>query len=96
MKVGVIAGLLLGSLCIGFISFVLSSMWERAASQIINPTVMQVTSGAFSTLPTCNAGVKGTLYIVTDALAPAFGAIVAAGGAVNVLVYCNQTNWIVI
>lgn len=46
-------------------------------------------------LPTCNSGTKGAMYFVTDTLLPAALAIVAAGGAVQVGVTCNGTNWIV-
>ena len=46
-------------------------------------------------LPTCNAAVKGTQYMVTDALTPVALASVVGGGAVNVPVTCNGTAWIV-
>lgn len=48
-----------------------------------------------SSLPTCNAGTKGAMYLVTDALLPAALATVASGGAVVVGVTCNGTVWIV-
>lgn len=37
----------------------------------------------------------GARFMVTDALAPAFGAVVAGGGAVVTPVYWNGANWIV-
>lgn len=46
-------------------------------------------------LPACAGGTKGYMYIVTDALLPAALATVASGGAVNIGVTCNGTNWIV-
>lgn len=46
-------------------------------------------------LPTCSASNKGLMYFVTDSLLPAALAIVANGGAVQVGVLCNGTNWIV-
>ncbi len=39
------------------------------------------------------AGSKGMRSMVTDALAPAFAAVVAGGGAVTVPVYHDGTNW---
>lgn len=48
-----------------------------------------------ASLPTCNAGAQGTMYIVTNALVPVALATVAAGGAVVVGVTCNGSNWIV-
>lgn len=52
-------------------------------------------TSAIAGLPACAAGTKGYMYIVTDALLPAALATVASGGAVNIGVTCNGTNWIV-
>lgn len=41
------------------------------------------------------AGTQGDMAFVTNALAPAFGATVAGGGAVVVPVFYDGTNWIV-
>jgi len=51
---------------------------------------------AVTSLQTCNAGNKGSSASVNDALAPAWGATVANGGAAYALVTCNGTNWTVI
>ncbi len=58
---------------------------------VIGPIAGQSTVGA---LPTCNAAAKGQILFVTDSLLPALGVTIAAGGAVNVLVFCNGTSWI--
>lgn len=58
-------------------------------------TTTKTTAVAVGSLPTCNAGAEGLRSGVTDALLPAALAIVAAGGGVHVMVYCNGTNWIV-
>lgn len=50
---------------------------------------------AVASLQTCNAGNKGSLASVSDALAPAWGATVANGGAAYAQVTCNGTNWTV-
>jgi len=52
-------------------------------------------SSAIGSLPSA-ASVSGQVRIVTDALAPVFGAIVAAGGAVTVAVWSNGSNWIIV
>lgn len=47
-------------------------------------------------LPACAAGLRGARYFVTDANATftaGIGAVVAAGGANNVPVTCDGTNW---
>ena len=46
-------------------------------------------------LPSATTVGRGSRSFVTDALAPAFGTTVAAGGAVFTPVYSNGTNWIV-
>ena len=46
-----------------------------------------------STLPSAVTSGAGTLAFVTDALLPTFGSTVAGGGAVNVPVYSDGTNW---
>lgn len=52
---------------------------------------------AVGSLPTCNAAAKAARYFVTDSNAASYtagiGAIVAAGGATNVPVVCDGTNW---
>lgn len=57
---------------------------------------VQVSAVTVGTLQTCNAAAKGTRSFVTDANAAhtaGIGAIVAAGGANNVPVVCDGTNW---
>ena len=46
-----------------------------------------------STLPSAVTSGAGTVAFVTDALLPTFGSTVAGGGAVNVPVYSDGTNW---
>jgi hypothetical protein len=51
---------------------------------------------AVASLPTCNAAHKAARHFVTDANAAftaGIGAVVAAGGANNVPVTCDGTNW---
>ena len=52
-------------------------------------------STAIAGLPAAAAS-GGQVFIVTDALLPALGGIVAGGGAVAVCVWSNGSNWIVI
>jgi hypothetical protein len=59
----------------------------------INGTSRPITTVAG--LPTCNANNKGKMFFVTDTLAPVALATVAGGGAVQIGVLCNGTNWIV-
>ena len=47
-----------------------------------------------STLPTCNANMKGFGdYYVTDATTPTYNGTLTGGGAVVVRVFCNGSAW---
>jgi len=52
-----------------------------------------LTNYTVATLPSAVTSGKGARSFVTDALAPVFGATVAAGGAVATPVYSDGTNW---
>lgn len=59
-------------------------------------TTITVTPVAVGALATCNSGAKGKHSFVTDSnatLTAGIGAVVAAGGANNVPVVCDGTNW---
>ena len=56
------------------------------------PTAPSSTAAA---LPSCIATLRGSMFVVTDALVPVALATLAGGGAVTVLVFCNGSNWIV-
>lgn len=71
-------------------------IFDPANGQIFNPTQMVVPRATVATIPACNNGNEGALYIVSDALLPAFGATLAGGGVVHILVVCNGSNWITI
>ena len=47
-------------------------------------------------LTACSAGLRGRQAVVTDSNTATWGATVAAGGANNVLIWCNGTNWTVV
>ena len=46
-----------------------------------------------ATVPSASAAGVGAKSFVSDASAPSFGATVVGGGAVNVPVYSDGTNW---
>lgn len=50
---------------------------------------------ATANLPTCAFETRGMERMVNDALTPAMGAPVVAGGAIPTKVMCDQTQWIV-
>lgn len=55
----------------------------------------QTAAVAVGSLTTCNAAAKGNRSFVTDANATTFLSTVAAGGANNVPVVCDGTNWVI-
>jgi hypothetical protein len=52
-----------------------------------------MTNYTVATLPSAVTAGVGSRSFVTNALAPAFGSTVVGGGAVNVPVYSDGTNW---
>jgi len=65
-----------------------SSTTLTKAFGVITSTVYTV-----ATLPSASTSGAGARAFVTDALAPTFGATVTGGGAVNIPVYSDGTNW---
>jgi hypothetical protein len=63
--------------------------------KVSGSTWVQTTATTVAALPTCNAGAKGARSFVTDANATTFLSTVAAGGANNVPVVCDGTNWVI-
>jgi hypothetical protein len=61
---------------------------DNLLGQLSTPPVYTV-----ATLPSAATAGVGARSFVTDALAPVFGATVAAGGAVKTPVYSDGTNW---
>lgn len=64
--------------------------------RILADDYVSTTAKTVATLSTCNAAAKGARSFVTDANATftaGIGAVVAAGGANNVPVTCDGTNW---
>jgi hypothetical protein len=53
----------------------------------------QTTAVTVAALPTCNAAAKGQRRFVTDSNTVVYHATVAGGGANNVGVTCDGTNW---
>ena len=56
---------------------------------------VRTTPVTVGTLPAAVTVGAGSRHFVTDALAPSFGAVVAAGGAVKVPVYSDGAAWLV-
>jgi hypothetical protein len=65
----------------------------KAVRNIYTSSFIKTSGKAISALTAAATAGAGARDFVTDALAPTFGATVAAGGAVNVPVYSDGTNW---
>jgi hypothetical protein len=66
-----------------------------ACGGVSGGTACRPTFATVATLPACNAGQQGIMFMVNDATTPTALATVAGGGAVHVGVTCNGANWIV-
>jgi hypothetical protein len=73
------------------------AFWDIAgnlnAPTIKATTFLQGGAVPVASLPTCNAGAKAARYFVIDADANTFHTTAAGGGANNVAVVCDGTNW---
>lgn len=69
----------------------------QAASGIFGsgPGSLQVTTGAFSRLSACVAGLEGTMAPVNDSTTATWGGTITGSGTNHVLAYCDGTNWTV-
>lgn len=67
---------------------------DALTAQFVASGVMPpLTNYTVTTLPSAVTSGKGARSFVTDALGPAFGVTVAAGGAIAVPVYSDGTDW---
>lgn len=68
------------------------------AAQVSCPTytsqMAAIKRATVAALPTCNAGLNGSIYVVTDALLPTVLGTLTGGGAVTTLIHCNGTAWV--
>lgn len=67
--------------------FLIDALGNMAATRV------QMAAGSLASV-TCNAGLEGTMRVITDSSTTTWGANIAAG-ANHVLAYCNGTNWTV-
>jgi hypothetical protein len=66
---------------------------DNANQQLITNSNLLYSVYTVATLPSAVTSGKGARTFVSDALAPAFGATVATGGAIATPVYSDGTNW---
>jgi hypothetical protein len=66
---------------------------DDSADTFLTTSYVKTAAVAVASLPSAATAGIGARSFVTDALAPVFGATVAAGGAVATPVYSDGTNW---
>jgi hypothetical protein len=54
---------------------------------------VQLPSYTVANLPSCNAGLKGSLAFVTDARSPTYNGLLTGGGSVTLPAFCNGVHW---
>ena len=74
-----------------------STNWlERLSSSAkVFKVPVQLTPGAFSSLPSCGSATEGMLAGVSDSTTVTWGATITGGGANHVLGYCDGSHWTV-
>lgn len=77
-----------------------SALADYTDSTLSTASAVKITAGGLTskvytvaTLPTCGATTKGAFSYVSDSNATTFHATVAGGGANNIAVVCDGTNW---
>jgi len=55
---------------------------------------MQLPVVKVAALPACASGAEGTVLGVSDAKTATFNAVLAGGGSVHIMAYCNGTSWV--
>lgn len=68
---------------------------EAAGAGVVRPLQIKFTPQTVASLPSAATAGVGARMFVSDALTPTFGSSVTGGGAVNVPVYSDGTNWMV-
>lgn len=69
----------------------LANTWSLTQTFLVPPVITEVT---VSTLPTCNAGAKGSISAVSDALTPTYLGTLTGGSTTHTPVYCTGTTWV--
>jgi hypothetical protein len=69
---------------------------DAAFNQLaVSDVIPALTNYTVANLPSAATSGAGSRSFVTDATAPAFGAVVVGGGSTAIPVYSDGTNWIV-
>lgn len=73
--------------------FAIGTTTDPGAGALLVTAFVRIVPVAIASLPSAATAGAGARAHVTDALAPVFGATVAAAGAVSIPVYSDGTNW---
>jgi hypothetical protein len=79
-------------MCAGYGVGLVSAQEVRTGSN----GLFQAPAVAVASLPVCNAGLEGVIYVATNALTPVALTAVVGGGSVHVGVMCLNSAWIVL
>lgn len=73
-----------------------TAVYPSSGTLAVTGAAPKLLSSVVASLPTCNAGAAGVMYLATDLLTPTALGIAVGGGAVIAPVVCNGTNWVTI
>lgn len=71
-----------------------TATYPSSGTLAVMGVAVKLLSFVVGSLPTCNGGSAGVLYMATDLLTPTALGIAIGGGAIIAPVLCNGTNWI--
>lgn len=71
-----------------------TAVYPSSGTLAVSGAAVKLLSSVVGSLPTCNAGGAGLLYLATDLLAPTALGVAVGGGSVIAPVVCNGTNWL--
>lgn len=73
-----------------------TAVYPSSGTLQVYGAAMKLLPSIVGSLPTCNAGAQGVMYLATDLLTPTALGIAIGGGAVIAPVVCNGTNWVTV
>lgn len=103
---GVLAFGVIAAKAQGVFNLYTSLTGNEIINDMANPTGAQFTTKVLATkglagvattvaaLPTCNAAAKGSLYVVTDASSPTYGASLTGSSTTIALALCSGSAWV--
>lgn len=73
-----------------------TTVYPSSGTIFVSGSAIKLVASVVGSLPTCNGGAQGLMYLATDLLTPTALGVAVGGGAVIAPVVCNGTNWVTV